>query len=561
MGLLDFQMPGMDTAEGQGLLAASLSLMGAQKMPGQRGAFGSALADAGRQYMGSSIAAKEAAMKQKYMQSQLDENTSQIEARRLAGIKDARTQERMDKWLNGDGNPQAVSVGAFSPSVDGYGPTMPMYAPQAQATGVQGGVKEYARSIGIPDQVIEADLATNGGKGLAEMLFKRGAPDMQVTNGYAYDKNKVGAGYLPSLSTSQDGKTSMVQIGQDGMPVVSAPRGAMETFGGYQGAQAAFKPIKVFNPATGREEYSNEGAVVRGQPAQGGAQPGYGSEPAMKTTVAGPMGADPAAIQREIRATQTSLTQSMDEPSRAMLRAHLADLQKQAQQPGVAQSGNFAAGPSATETAIADANKTRMVDSSKAGTARIMTGYDGAQSAVEMITSNIEARKSLAGGSFQGTGAETKLAISKALQGIGFDVAPDKVANTDYLQSTLGQGILNKAKTLGANPTDNDARIIRSIVGSIGTDPQALNKLLDHQDVMANRSIDQHNKNYGDAKGRGFDAGFDLSVKAPAANTNKPKPVQTFDSKPPAQNYKGKTATGPDGRRYQSDGMIWKEVK
>jgi hypothetical protein len=34
-----------------------------------------------------------------------------------------------------------------------------------------------------------------------------------------------------------------------------------------------------------------------------------------------------------------------------------------------------------------------------------------------------------------------------------------------------------------------------------------------------------------------------------------------FDAKPPAKDYRGKFLTGPDGKRYQSDGMIWKEVK
>lgn len=53
MGLLD-NMPGMDTPEGQGLLAAAFSLMSAQKMPGQKGAFAGAIGDAGRQYMGTS---------------------------------------------------------------------------------------------------------------------------------------------------------------------------------------------------------------------------------------------------------------------------------------------------------------------------------------------------------------------------------------------------------------------------------------------------------------------------------------------------------------------------
>jgi hypothetical protein len=43
---------------------------------------------------------------------------------------------------------------------------------------------------------------------------------------------------------------------------------------------------------------------------------------------------------------------------------------------------------------------------------------------------------------------------------------------------------------------------------------------------------------------------------------NKPKPAgQAFDTKPPAHQYKGKRMTGPDGKRYQSDGLIWKEVQ
>lgn len=166
-----------------------------------------------------------------------------------------------------------------------------------------------------------------------------------------------------------------------------------------------------------------------------------------------------------------------------------------------------------------EAEKTRSVDSAKAGTERIMTGYDNARTAADMIASIGESRKAIQGGSFIGSGAETKLAIAKGLQAMGFNVAPDQATNTDYLTSQLGQGILAKAKTLGTNPTDNDARIIRDIVGSIGKDPKALEKLLDYQQAMAEKAITQHNKNYTDARGRGFDAGFDLTVDLPQKQT------------------------------------------
>ena len=59
MGLLDFNMPGMDTPEGQGLLSAAFSLMSAKKLPGQKGAFAGALGDAGQQYLQSSNASNE----------------------------------------------------------------------------------------------------------------------------------------------------------------------------------------------------------------------------------------------------------------------------------------------------------------------------------------------------------------------------------------------------------------------------------------------------------------------------------------------------------------------
>ena len=69
-GLLD--LPDFNSAAGQGLLAASLSLMGAQKMPGQKGAFGAALANAGRTYMDTRNQAGEQLQAQEYKRLQLD---------------------------------------------------------------------------------------------------------------------------------------------------------------------------------------------------------------------------------------------------------------------------------------------------------------------------------------------------------------------------------------------------------------------------------------------------------------------------------------------------------
>lgn len=91
MGLLDspdinsaagkglLAVPDINSAAGQGLLAASLSLMGATKQPGQRGAFGSAIANAGREYMKISNKAGEQLQTQEYKRLQLDALKRKVE--------------------------------------------------------------------------------------------------------------------------------------------------------------------------------------------------------------------------------------------------------------------------------------------------------------------------------------------------------------------------------------------------------------------------------------------------------------------------------------------------
>ncbi|PVY56730.1 hypothetical protein C8D04_1994 [Simplicispira sp. 125] len=235
--------------------------------------------------------------------------------------------------------------GTSAPAVQGAGAI-----PAGGAdVGAQGGkIDEWARQLGIPRDAIIADYIKNGGKGIADMLYKRGTPDMQVTNGYAYDKNKLVSGFMPSLSTSQDGKTSMVRIGQDGLPVVSSPQGALDTYNSYQGAQAAFKPIKVYNPATGREEFTNERAVVQ-QPQHSGG--GYAG------------GSAGAAAPEQLRIIQAELTRlPPNHPDRPAL-------MREIQRIGggqAAPSGNYAAGPSALEAAENEAARVRLVDQAKA---------------------------------------------------------------------------------------------------------------------------------------------------------------------------------------------------
>ena len=70
MSLLDFQMPGMDTPEGQGLLSAAFSLLAARKRPGERGIAG-ALGQAGQQYMGARSQAQDQMQRRSMLDMQM----------------------------------------------------------------------------------------------------------------------------------------------------------------------------------------------------------------------------------------------------------------------------------------------------------------------------------------------------------------------------------------------------------------------------------------------------------------------------------------------------------
>jgi len=571
MGILDFlQTP--EAQMGIGLLAAG----GPSTTPmnvGQRV----------QMAMQGMNAQQQNALKMKLLQSQVDENASQ-NALRQAQLQ---RQQRQDAYfMGGDmggGAASTVSPAAGLPGSSGLQGGAPMAAPGVASAGAPvaaGGDKfsQLSAQYGVPRDALVMDYMNNGGKGIAAMIEKRGSPDMQVSNGYAYDKNKVGPGYLPQLNMSQDGKASMVRIGPDGLPVVSAPQGAVDTFSAYQGAQANFKPIRIFNPQTQREEFTSEGAVVAprqpmartGNPmidaviqTESGGNPNAVSPKGAKglmqvmpgTNSAPGFGVAPAKDGSETERTRvgqeylTALTQKYQNPTLAAIAYNWGpgntdmwlksggDYNKlpaetkqyvsavmtrsavngmggqQPQQAQQAPSGNFAAGPSMQEQISNKFGEKMATDQGDL----LTKSYTSAQDASNAMQGIQESRKAMQAGAFQGTGAEAKLAVAKFGQALGISIDPEKVANTDYLKSTLGNGLLEKAKTLGSNPSNADASRITDIVGSIGKDPMAMAKILDWQEAMARKAIDGHNTRVGQAESNGFKSQFDMRVKMPEA--------------------------------------------
>ncbi|APW37660.1 hypothetical protein RD110_11030 [Rhodoferax koreense] len=192
-------------------------------------------------------------LKNALLQSQIAENTSQDAMRRQ---QLAMSQRQMDiqNQLLGIGQPATTtqqpgampganitSSAGTAPmpgqNVAGSGGTAPMPAPYAgaqQGTPAAGTLDAMSKQYGIPAEALKYDLVFNGGKGIAAMVEKRGTPDMQVTNGYAYDKNKLQQGFIPGVNTAANGMTSVTMPDGQGGVRVGTPMGALETYGAYQ---------------------------------------------------------------------------------------------------------------------------------------------------------------------------------------------------------------------------------------------------------------------------------------------------------------------------------------
>lgn len=246
MGLLNTFLGNADQTQALGLLGAQMM---AGNTPG--GLLGAT------QFLGQ---ADERKLRQDLVRAQLAETYAQAEQRKMAVEAARRSQERQDNFLYGD--PNAPPASASIPGPGGMGPT----APQGQG----GGLIARARQFGIPDDVIQADIAFNGGKKISEILNSRSAPKWENVNGNLVNTNApgFGGGFQPGFSVSSNGQAMAWQPDGRGGLVFGAPPGALPTYNAYQriseGAKADFDPLTV-TPRGQPPQMTTRGAFVRGQ--------------------------------------------------------------------------------------------------------------------------------------------------------------------------------------------------------------------------------------------------------------------------------------------------------
>ena len=120
---------------------------------------------------------------------------------------------------------------------------------------------------------------------------------------------------------------------------------------------------------------------------------------------------------------------------------------------------------------------------------------------------NIEAAKALipTAKGFMGAGGEPLLAAASFLNNrLGTKIDTQGVTDANVLRSRLFFGILENLKKLDSQPSQSQQAALQEALGSLGTDPNALGRVLDAFGDSIRAKVDSHNTEMSDAETRGI---------------------------------------------------------
>lgn len=145
--------------------------------------------------------------------------------------------------------------------------------------------------------------------------------------------------------------------------------------------------------------------------------------------------------------------------------------------------------------------------------------YDALKQA-PVALQNIDKAKALIPGAkgFMGQGGEPMLQAASFLNNrLGTNIDTKGVTDAQELRSRLFFGILDNLKKLDSQPSAQQQAALQEALGSIGTDPSALPRVLDAFGESIRTKVDLHNQEVGSAETRGVKFPYDPKIKLPEA--------------------------------------------
>lgn len=548
-GLLDF----IKTPEGQGLLSGvfgglatagqpgrgTLNVLGAAGMAGLQGYAGAQerkdqmeLKDLQMQSMKEQIAAN--TRKNQLINGLLGDMTGQ----QASGITPTQALSAQLPTNASAGNPgqltwppqsAAVKPGQVGPTVE----RAALIGQPAPAAKPVGGIMENM----TPNTL--AALKLGAGIDLAD-IYKLQQPNWQNVNGNMVNTNDPNfkGGFQPGLTTSQDGTSTLITIGPDGLPRISAPPGAVDTKTAYLRAAEQVKdqyapPNQTIETPDGRK-YLATPAQAR-QMATGGA-PAPAVTPGRPSGYAG--GSKATATQGQVEILTSELNKA-----RAAGRAEdVASITRELSRLGVMPASTQASGqPSMPGIEVmSDAGRVRATELAKADAAR-QSGDTDKQTQFTIFKRQLEKAGTLlnSGPTASGVGA----AVDTAL-GLFGKTTPS--ANLAAELDTTSKWLTQNVPKAPGSQTDFELKQYQEAAGDVGDRTKPIEQRL------ASLKAAQQMIDIWESRAK---TGGTAPAQSPSAQ---PK---TFDMLPAASQFAGKRMQAPNGTIYRSDGTKWVQEK
>jgi len=156
---------------------------------------------------------------------------------------------------------------------------------------------------------------------------------------------------------------------------------------------------------------------------------------------------------------------------------------------------------------------------------------------------------------FMGPGGETLLDAAKFLNNrAGMSINTEGVKSAEELRTRIFFNIMDNLKKMDAQPSQQQQQIMQEALGKLGTDPNALPQVLDAFADVIKGKVELHNTEVQGAIQRGVKFPYDpiVTLQKDAA------PAKAMDAMPPAAQHRGRVIEDSSGKRFKSDGLIWK---
>jgi len=171
------------------------------------------------------------------------------------------------------------------------------------------------------------------------------------------------------------------------------------------------------------------------------------------------------------------------------------------------------------------------VEASKEFISEMRQNYSKLRDAPAML-SNIEAAKGLIpqARGFMGPQGESMLTAAKFLNNrLGMEIDVEGVTKAEELRTRIFQQVMDNLKKMDAQPSTYQQKVMEDALGKLGTDPNALPRVLDVMGDLVAKRVDIHNQTVDSALRSGTAFPHDVHINLPKKGGKQPTPQEIVD--------------------------------